>query len=54
MGDVGDEESGGVLGILVAGDFDNKALAAACIVPTLSLRRYRVAFEFSQPGDTEL
>ena len=52
MGDVADEEPGGVRGILVAGDFDNKARAAARVVPSLSLRRYRVAFEFSPPGDT--
>ena len=51
MGDVADEEAGGVRGILVAGDFDDKARAAARVVPSLSLRRYRVAFEFSPPGD---
>ncbi|MCY4505821.1 MAG: endonuclease NucS [Acidobacteria bacterium] len=50
MGDVADEEAGKVRGILVAGDFDDKARAAARVVPSLSLRRYRVAFEFSPPG----
>ena len=50
MGDVDDEEPGRVRGILVAGDFDDKARAAAKVVPTLSLRRYRVTFEFSPPS----
>ena len=51
MGDVDDEEPAGkVRGILVAGDFDDKARAAARVVPTLSLRRYRVTFEFSPPS----
>ena len=52
MGDVADEESAEVRGILVAGEFDDKARAAARVVPGLSLRRYRVKFEFSPPGDT--
>ena len=47
MGDVAEEESGRVRGILVAGEFDDKARAAARVVPSLSLRRYRVTFEFS-------
>ena len=47
MGDIADEElDERVLGILVAGDFDKKARAAARVVPTLSLRSYRVNFEF--------
>lgn len=47
MGDIVDEEPDGrVRGILVAGDFDKKARAAARMVPTLSLRSYRVNFEF--------
>ena len=50
MGDVADEELGRVRGILVAGDFDDKAQAAAKVVPTLSLRRYRITFEFSPPS----
>ena len=52
MGDVADEESTEVRGILVAGEFDDKARAAARVVPGLSLRRYRVKFEFSRPEDT--
>ena len=47
MGDVAAEETNPVRGILVAGDFDNKARAAARVVPSLSLRRYSVTFEFS-------
>ena len=51
MGDVADEEPGRVVrGILVAGNFDDKARAAAKVVPTLSLRRYSVTFEFSPPS----
>ena len=47
MGDVAADEPGRkVRGILVAGDFDSKARAAASIVPSLSLRRYKVAFHF--------
>ena len=52
MGDVAEEESAEVRGILVAGEFDDKARAAARVVPGLSLRRYRVKFEFSPPGET--
>ena len=51
MGDVAAEEPNSVRGILVAGDFDNKARAAARVVPSLSLCRYRVAFQFSPAGD---
>lgn len=48
MGDVADEEPDApVRGILVAGDFDKKARAAARVVPSLSLRAYRVNFEFT-------
>ena len=52
MGDIADKEPAGVRGILVAGEFDDKARAAARVVPSLSLRRYRVKFEFSPPGNT--
>jgi Endonuclease NucS C-terminal domain len=48
MGDIAIEEPDiGVRGILVAGDFDKKVRAAARVVPTLSLRSYRVNFEFT-------
>ena len=52
MGDVAVEEAAEVRGILVAAEFDDKAQAAARVVPGLSLRRYRVKFEFSPPGGT--
>ena len=51
MGDVAAEGPSQVRGILVAGDFDNKARAAARVVPSLSLRRYRVTFEFRPAED---
>ena len=51
MGDVAAEETNQVRGILVAGDFDNKARAAARVVPSLSLRSYRVRFEFRSADD---
>ena len=51
MGDVAAEESNQVRGILVAGDFDNKARAAARVITSLSLRRYRVLFEFFPAED---
>lgn len=51
MGDVAEEESTPtVRGILVAGDFDKKARAAARMVPNISLRKYSIRFEFSE-GD---
>lgn len=52
MGDIADEEPDTeVRGILVAGDFDKKARAAARVVPTLSLRAYRVNFEFTDADE---
>ena len=53
MGDVAAEAPDPVRGILVAGDFDNKARAAARVVPSLSLRSYRVTFEFRSADDAE-
>lgn len=51
MGDiVAEEESGSVRGILVASDFDEKAKAAARMVPSLSLRNYSVRFTFTEPS----
>jgi len=48
MGDVTAEEEGcRVRGILVASNFDSKAKAAARMVPSLILRKYRVKFMFS-------
>jgi RecB family endonuclease NucS len=48
MGNVAtEEESGKVRGILVASNFDDKAKAAARMVPNLILRKYGVRFLFS-------
>ena len=47
MGDIAEEESAKVRGLLVAGDFDKKARAAARVVPSLALCSYRVKFEFA-------
>ncbi len=53
MGDIADEEPDAtVRGILVAADFDKKARAVARVVPTLSLRSYRVNFEFTNADGT--
>jgi hypothetical protein len=47
MGDIVSEEDGNqVRGILVASDFDPKAIAAARMVPTLKLKKYSVQFAF--------
>ena len=51
MGDIAAEESAQVRGVLVAGDFDKKARAAARVVTSLALRSYRVKFEFADAGD---
>jgi hypothetical protein len=51
MGDISEEEStSAVRGILIAGDFDKKARAAARVVPNLSLRTYSIHFTFSDGG----
>lgn len=53
MGDVAEEEEDiATRGILVAADFDTKARAAARMVPTLSLRSYRVNFKFTDADET--
>ena len=53
MGDIAEEEEDiTIRGILVAADFDTKARAAARMVPTLSLRSYRVNFEFTDADET--
>lgn len=53
MGDIEEEEDdSSTRGILVAADFDTKARAAARVVPTLSLRSYRVNFEFTDADGT--
>ena len=49
MGDIAEEEpDSAVRAILVAGEFDKKARAAARMVPNLSLRKYLVRFEFRE------
>lgn len=53
MGDIDVEEGHRPRGILIAGDFDGKARAAARVVPDLLLRRYSVVFEFDAVGDTD-
>jgi hypothetical protein len=51
MGDIAVEEPGlTVRGILVAVDFDKKAIAAARMAPSLSLRTYGIQFQFSKVG----
>lgn len=55
MGDIAEEEPDQtVRGLLVAGDFDKKARSAARVLPNdvLSLRSYRVRFEFEDVGET--
>ncbi|WP_363349521.1 endonuclease NucS domain-containing protein [Methylocystis echinoides] len=49
MGDVSAEEgSVEVRGVLVASDFDSRAVSAARMAPRLTLRRYSVAFRFQE------
>ena len=48
MGDLQEEESKSIRGILVAHDFDKRAKAAARVVPTLSLKRYSIEFKFTE------
>jgi hypothetical protein len=48
MGDVVEEEPDStVRGILVAGDFDKRAISAARMVPSLTLVRYSITFAFT-------
>lgn len=48
MGDVLNEEGGSkVRGIIVASEFDSKAMSAARMVPNLQLKRYKVEFTFT-------
>jgi Endonuclease NucS len=47
MGDMrGDAKGRNVRGILVAGDFDNKAVAASKAVPAVALKKYTFRFSF--------
>ncbi len=47
MGDIQQEEMGAVRGILVAPDFDPRAVSAARVVPTLRLMTYSFNFSFA-------
>ncbi len=50
MGDIAaDEPTKPIRGILVASEFDPRAVSAARVVPTLKLKRYSVRFSFSDP-----
>lgn len=47
MGDLYEEEEGKpVRGILIAHDFDRRTKAAARVVPTLTLKKYSIEFQF--------
>jgi hypothetical protein len=48
MGDVMAETGGTVRGLLIAPDFDPRAIAAARIVPNLKLMRFNFAFTFCE------
>jgi hypothetical protein len=47
MGDLAQEDVGAVRGVLVAPEFDARAVAAARVVPTLRLVRYGFSFTFT-------
>lgn len=54
MGDIAEEEPDSpIRAILVAGDFDKKARAAARMVPNFTLRKYLVHFKFLEVGSTD-
>lgn len=50
MGDIHAEQAGDVRGMLIAPDFDPKAIAAARMVPALQLKRYSFQFSFEDIG----
>jgi SpoVK/Ycf46/Vps4 family AAA+-type ATPase len=50
MGDLSATEDVRVRGVLIAPDFDHKAIAAARMAPTLSLRRFTYKFAFEAVG----
>lgn len=51
MGDIQAEQGGEVRGLLIAPDFDPRAIAAARMVPTLRLKRYSFQFSFADIGN---
>jgi hypothetical protein len=50
MGDIQAENGGEVRGLLIAPDFDPRAIAAARMVPGLRLKRYAFQFSFDDVG----
>lgn len=50
MGDIQAEQGGDVRGLLIAPDFDPKAIAAARMVPALQLKRFSFQFSFADVG----
>ena len=48
MGDLHEEADGKLRGILIAGDFTARAIAASKAVPNIELRRYGVTFSFQK------
>ncbi len=51
MGDMISETAGEVRGLLIAPDFDPKAVSAARMVPALELRRFSFQFSFETVGE---
>lgn len=54
MGDIQSENSGEVRGMLIAPDFDPRAIAAARMVPALQLKRFSFQFSFADVGGKPL
>lgn len=50
MGDIQTDNSANVRGIVVAGDFTPRAIAAAKVAPNISLRKYIYNFHFERVG----
>jgi RecB family endonuclease NucS len=50
MGDLQTDDSANIRGILVAGDFTPRAIAAAKVVPNIALRKYIYNFRFERVG----
>ncbi|MFZ1468894.1 MAG: endonuclease NucS domain-containing protein [Paracoccaceae bacterium] len=53
MGDISGETDADVRGMLIAPDFDPKALSAARMVPSLELKRFTFKFSFEPVGKPE-
>ncbi len=52
MGDIQAEYGGDVRGLLIAPDFDPRAVSAARMVPALALQRFSFVFSFQPVGQT--